>query len=193
MEIWDAVMKDVHELKGYDKRVLGDKVKTFDYDLLIEADYCIDSGKLVTNACKNDMRVLLGKSSTRVTTGYFTKYNLPKEVCDVHVMVDWCSLGHGVACDACISAGTTRKMGMLNVERLFPASIYVTDAEFVWRELGDALPYQSTATYFFKNLLPTGYYAGTVRIGSSRRDSGEYLYNRMCSTHYVPIPPSVEQ
>lgn len=191
MEIWDAVMKDVHELKGYDKRVLGDKVKTFDYDLLIEAEYCIDSGKLVTNACRNDIRLLQSSSNTRVTTGFFTKYDLPKEVCDVHVLVDWCRTGHGVACDACVSAGTTIKVGMLNIERLFPASIYVTDAEFVWRDIGIYEPYQSTATYFFKNLLPAGYYAGTVRIGSDRRNRGEYLYNRMCSVHYVPIPDPV--
>jgi len=191
MEIWDAVMKDVHELKGYDKRVIGDKVKTFDYDLLIEAQYCIDSGKLVTTACKSDLRTLQSSSNSRITTGYFTKDNLPTEVCDVHVLVDWCEAGHGVACDACIAAGTTKKVGMLNIVREFPASIYVTDAEFVWRDLGDVAPYQSTATYFFKNLLPVGYYAGTVRIGSSRREQGEYLYNRMCSVHYVPveIPP----
>jgi len=193
MEMWDAIMRDVHELKGYDKRVIGDKVKTFDDDLLIEADYCIDSGKLVTNACKNDMRVMLGKSSTRVTTGYFTKYNLPTEACDVHVLVDWCEAGHGVACETCISSGTTKKMGMLNIERIFPASIYVTDAEFVWRDIGDTAPYQSTATYFFKNILPRGFYAGTVRVGSSRREQGEYLYNRMCALHYVPEEAIPEQ
>ena len=106
-------------------------------------------------------------------------------------MVDWCDEGHGVACDECVAAGTTLKVGMLNIERVFPASIYVTDAEFVWRDLGNTEPYQSTATYFFKNLLPIGYYAGTVRIGSSRRNAGEYLYNRMCAVHYVPVevPP----
>lgn len=187
MEIWDTIMRDVHELKGYDKRVLGDAVRTFEDDLLIEAEYCVDSGKLLTNACHNDLRKLFNSSTNRVTTGYFTKYNLPTEVCDVHVMVDWCEEGHGVACDACIAAGTTKRVGMLNIVREFPSSIYVTDAEFVWRDLGDVAPYQATSTYFFKNLLPVGYYAGTVSIGSSRRNSGEYLYNRMCAVHYVPV------
>jgi hypothetical protein len=108
----------------------------------------------------------------------------------VHVIVDWCEEGHGVACDECIKAGTTKKVGMLNVDRKFPNSIYITDAEYTWRDIGDLPIYKgSTDTYFYKNVLPDGYYAGTVHVDSARRNQGIFLHNRICGIHYVPPAP----
>ncbi len=81
INVWDAIMEEIHKTKFTSK---GIKLKTFDSDLLISAQFCKDSGKIVTDVCRADPR------GGRVATGYFTKDTLPTEECNVHVAIELC-------------------------------------------------------------------------------------------------------
>ena len=98
-------------------------------DHVIEATYCMDSGKLMTEACRADPR---GNRSER---GYFAKGTQPLEYCDVHRLVAYDSVHGGVASPDC-PAENLKYVGLINVSRSFPVQIYVTDAQYTWRDIG---------------------------------------------------------
>ena len=107
IQLWDAVMADIHTTKITSK---GEKLKGFESDMLIKATFCKDSGKLITDLCKQDTR------GSRSNTGYFTKDTLPTEECDVHVEVKWCATCNAPAHAHCPEAEVITKI-MLNVDR----------------------------------------------------------------------------
>ncbi len=64
---------------------------------------CLHSGKIATEACTRDVRLIAPLNpSDFITTSQAMVYpeDMPKETCDKHVMVDYCS-GGGVATDRC--------------------------------------------------------------------------------------------
>ncbi|MBP1737382.1 MAG: Multimodular transpeptidase-transglycosylase [Oscillospiraceae bacterium] len=71
--LWKLVMQKVHE---------GLEYKDFDEPSdLVTVSYCLDSGKLATEACSEDPR------GSRVVTGTFVKGDQPTEYCTVHSSV----------------------------------------------------------------------------------------------------------
>lgn len=60
---------------------------------------CLDSGKLATDACRIDVRKE-ASNSNRVSTALVYTNQVPKEVCNEHVVVSYCS-GGGVATEYC--------------------------------------------------------------------------------------------
>jgi len=173
--VWATVMYDIHQKFIQEAAEGKTALKTFDDSQLIKATFCADSGKLITDACNCDPR------GSRAETAYFTKDTLPSEACDIHVMVRYCTEGHGVACSACPEESCTY-VGLIHVERSFPRDIYVTDAEFTWRELPeDVTPYISNRyPFYFRLYVPSSTYSG--RTSSPVGGTG-YQYNRACPLH----------
>lgn len=169
-QMWNRVMVELH--KPILERVSRgeETLKTFDKDLLIEATYCMDSGKLVTEACEADPR---GK---RYETGYFTKETLPTEECDCHVLVKYCK-GHGIAGPNCPDS-SCEMVGLLEHTRTFPVNIYVTDGQYTYTDLGSTPPYTGNGNYpFYWNLY------STVDKYSGKTYSTSGQYNRYCTYH----------
>jgi penicillin-binding protein 1A len=97
---WSLVMDRLHEGlegKGF-----------FSEDAAVSVQYCLDSGLLPTEACRNDPR------GSRITTGTFLPEDAPTRRCDVHVEVDICDESEQRASAACLH---THKAALLDVER----------------------------------------------------------------------------
>lgn len=166
MEIWDDIMTKLHS-----KSVFSEDAKDFDLaDIIVEAEYCRDSGKIATDACKSDPR------GDRREKGYFVKGSEPVDTCDRHVLVAYDEAEGGVADGEC-PYHDVKYVGMLLVERSFPMQIYVTDAQYVWRDIGNAvIPETSPSLPFFNTLLGENEYSGI--------SYGDVQYNRYCRAHF---------
>lgn len=171
--IWADVMYDIHQKFINDAKAGISELRTFDDGMLIEATFCEDSGKLITDACNCDPR------GSRAEKAYFTKDTLPSQPCNVHVMVRYCKDGHGIASHACPDSSCTY-VGLMNVERSFPRDVYVTDAEYTWRKLpSNVSPYISNKFCFYYNMYTDAYPGRT----SSPSGGTGYQYNRACPLH----------
>lgn len=168
---WDVIMTKMHE------RILqSGEVKKFSVASgVIEANFCLDSGQLCTDACMADLR---GKRESR---GWFTTATVPQEGCRTHVMVDWDSVTQAVACKDC-PAENVRQVGLIRVTtRDFPLEITVSDAEYVYRpwQPADGITDSTTLPFFFAN-VPQGHYVGLTALTNHSAS-----YNRYCIEHYV--------
>ena len=157
--IWNTVMRRIVTEKG-EKREFETP------DTLVQATYCCDSGKLLSDACQKDPR------GNRTQTGWFTASTLPHSFCKCHVLAEICK-SSGICHEYC-PQDQREEVGLIAVERHFPKQVTVMDAEYVWR--GDASkiapnPNQSEA-YFAADLSD---YCGT----SGKKEP----YNRSCTTH----------
>ena len=152
----------------------GEPLKSFDTaNGVVTATYCVDSGKLVTDACRHDPR------GSRIETGYFTMETAPTAACDVHVLVDWDKVTGAVACEDCPPENITQ-IALVRVEdRDFPVEVTVSDAQYVYREweARDGVT-DSTSLPFFHALLGEDRYCGTS--GTTTR-----AINSFCHEHYV--------
>lgn len=86
--LWTAVMEPIHA-------GLSD-IDLYDRDVMYSVTMCLDSGKVATKACEKDVRTIKRTATSRV---YSEDY--PDEVCDKHVLVDYCTTGKGVATEFC--------------------------------------------------------------------------------------------
>lgn len=168
IDVWEDVMREIHKKKGITKS----SAKHFsESDGVIEAEYCVDSGKLATNACLNDPR------GNRTEKGYFAKGTEPSEFCTCHVPVFYDTVSGGVVPDGQCPTENTKTVGLIQAKRSFPIQIYVSDAQYVWVPLpSDILPETSPSLPFFNNLLKEGEFYGISRT--------EVQYNRLCRTHF---------
>ena len=66
---------------------------------MTQIEVCLESGKLATDACKADVRTVASDLS-RIYKVLVYKEDIPKETCDQHVMISYCS-GGGVATEYC--------------------------------------------------------------------------------------------
>ena len=164
VKIWDDVMTELH------KEYIGNN-DTLRFEMsenIVKAEYCMDSGLKLTEACRKDAR------GSRAEEGYFVKGSEPSKYCTCHVLVNYDVEHGGVADPLCEHV---EQVGLIYVERSFPIQIYVTDAEFVWRDIGkEILPNTSKDQPFFANLLSEGEFCGVSR--------SESQYNRYCRRHF---------
>ena len=166
LRVWDTIMTEIHNVLGKTDRVFGWE------ESLYESRYCTVSGKIATAAC------LLDPRGSRVTTGYFTKEDMPQETCDKHVMVSYCTEGKGVAGSAC-STDSIVWVSLVLTERALPLELWVTDAQYCTIALPNGfLPCYSLNTPYYQNYLPSGIYIGKSKV--------DYPFNRFCSRH-IPI------
>lgn len=166
IKFWDEVMSELYaECKNG-----GDNLKFSNTHGIVEAEYCMDSGKLMSEACKKDPR------GDRSEIGYFKKGTEPTTLCNCHVSVAYDFVHGGVASEDC-SSENVEYVGLINVTRVFPIQIYVTDAQYVWRDISkDTLPSTSVELPFFANLLGEGEYSGISKVSEQ--------YNRYCRADF---------
>lgn len=165
IDIWNDVVSRIYESLGIDTSLSFDSTEG-----LIEVEYCCDSGGLATDACRADPR------GNRIEKGYFVKGIEPTWKCNRHVLVAYDTVEGGVA-DAECDSYATEYVGLIALERVFPMQIYVSDAQYVWRDIGRAImPETSPSLPFFNNLLREGEYSGI--------SYGDRQYNRYCRAHF---------
>lgn len=102
--MWRKVMQPIHS--GLSSEPL------YNGNAFHSVAICLDSGKLATNACQNDVRGI-----QRVV--YVNVYNgdEPTETCDKHVMVDYCTSGGGVANHYCMDYGDVASRSLVRMTR----------------------------------------------------------------------------
>ena len=173
-KIWDVVMTRLHQPLIEESQRTGEPLDTFDVASgVVTATYCVDSGKLVTDACRHDLR------GGRIETGYFTMETAPTTACDIHVLVDYDKVTGAVACEDCPEANLT-KVALVHVEnRDFPVQVTVSDAQYVYRDWKpeDGVT-DSTSLPYFAALLGEKRYCGTSAVETR-------AVNSFCHEHYV--------
>lgn len=162
LSVFDEVMQRVIAARGVTQRSFSG------VEDMVAVRYCKDSGKLVGEACRYDPR------GDRTEIGYFKKGTQPTDVCDCHVLVEYCSHG-GVATEHCPEECRS-KVALLRVRRAFPCQIRVLDAPYTFdgayepggRTVAEDEPYYAA-----------GYEPG-VHFGIGL---GVLPYNRACPAH----------
>ncbi len=97
--LFNKVLEPLHD----DKK----NVSLYDKSAMREVSICLDSGKLATEACEKDCRIgIKVDGSTDVITSRVEKVkvykeDMPKDKCDKHVEMDYCTVGQGVATEYC--------------------------------------------------------------------------------------------
>lgn len=86
--LWRKVMQPIHS--GLPNRAL------FNGGAFRSVGICLDSGKLATDACRRDARGIERVVYVNVYPG-----DEPTETCDKHVLMNYCTVGGGVATDYC--------------------------------------------------------------------------------------------
>ncbi len=157
--IWNTVMRRIVTKKG-EKR---------DFDIpatVVQANYCRDSGALLSAACQKDPR------GRRVQSGWFTKGTLPHVFCKCHTLTEVCKSG-GI-CHGNCPAEDREEVGLIQVERHFPKQVRVSDAEYVWRGNASSIPPNPNPkeAYFAADLPDFCGISGT-----------DEQYNRSCTVH----------
>lgn len=106
---------------------------------LVGVTVCLDSGKLATDACKNDIRT--EGSFTRVASAGVYPEDIPQEYCDKHVTVEYCS-GGGVATQYCTNFAAVDP----NVKLSQKGLVKMTQQDLA--EILQAKPYNLGSQYF---------------------------------------------
>lgn len=165
-KIWDEITALLHQ-----RYKNANNVEKFIFsDNIIEAKYCADSGKLLTKACTADLR------GNRAEIGYFVKGTEPKEYCSIHVLVDYDAVTESIAANECPEENII-SVGLINVKRSFPTQVYISDAEYVWRNIGSKVqPETASSLPFYANLIPREKYSGI--------SMGEKQKNCYCREHF---------
>ena len=115
------------------------KVNLVDTRNMVSVTVCLDSGKLATSACTNDVRI--GGDFGRTDSAMVYKEDAPKATCDRHVSVDFCTEGGGVATEFCkkfAAAGKATivpkslvKLTQKEVDAIAKAGGYGLDSEYL--------------------------------------------------------------
>ena len=165
LEIWDAVMNELHTAKMTDDT----KNNGFNIDGIEYLPYCTDSGKLFSDVCRFDPR------GSRLAYGYFTRENKPTSECDRHVLCAYDSICKGIATSTCPEEDVISVALLYIPWRSFPTEVTIADAEYTLR--GSLIPDTSDLTdlpYYYP-MLQDGVYAGI----SDRKKH----FNRLCPEH----------
>ena len=156
---WNAVMRNIVSKRG--------EKREFEIpETVVKANYCRDSGDLVSLACQKDPR------GNRVESGWFTAKTLPHSLCQCHVLCEVCKSG-GVCHEYCPDEERI-EVGLIRVERHFPKQVTVGDAEYVYR--GDP----STIS---QNPNPNEAYFSADLFDYCGISATKEQYNRSCTAH----------
>lgn len=85
--LWKKVMEPLH--KGLEN------IRMYDTREMVTVTVCLDTGKLATDACKNDIR------GSRTQSAMVYPEDIPAGSCDKHVEMEYCTTGEGVANEYC--------------------------------------------------------------------------------------------
>ena len=138
---------------------------------------CLSSGKLATEACTHDVRQISPLvadefMSTTLTAVY--PEDMPKEVCDKHVMVEYCS-GGGVATQACKDSGATiAKRGLVKLTQSEIDDIVRASGHGLWRDYR-----RNDYVYYINSDGSDGWFRG-IRNDLSQGERAPY---QLCPKH----------
>ncbi len=173
---FDGVMNAVHDHILAKAAEQGEEVKKFERSAgIVQATYCADSGKLVTDACRLDPR------GNRMETGWFTTDTLPTEECDCHVKILYDDRNKAIANPYC-PPEDCKEVALVDVRRSFPCKIKVIDAQYVFWDIAalGILPGGTHMDPYFINAIPEKTYVGYTSSSSPP-------FNHVCQRHtYVP-------
>ncbi|MDR1693111.1 MAG: transglycosylase domain-containing protein [Oscillospiraceae bacterium] len=139
IHMWRQVMEQAHE--GLERK------EFYVPDGLVEYTYCIDSGLPVSDACRLDPR------GGRVAVGLLDRDDVPKTRCNVHTVIDICTISNHVAGPNC---QLRTQKALLNINRHAPINtLFLPDEQFTLpRDLrGDVIP---------EGMYPVSAYSDTV-------------------------------
>ena len=139
---------------------------------LVRVNYCMDSGLLPSDACLCDPR------GSRIKTGYFVEGTEPSSLCETHILVEYDVVCGGVA-TVFTPEGHIERVGMLLVERELPIQIIISDAQYVYRELGDDILPSFKANEPFFAPLEDGEKKKYFGISISKSQ-----FNRLSTAHF---------
>ncbi len=165
LSVWDEIMIRLHEaLLSFDEQ------KAFKTEGLVYSPYCMDSGEIYSENCLYDPR------GTRMEFGWFKKDNAPKGDCSVHVLVSYDQITKGISLGKCPGEDVTKVSLIKAEDRSFPLEVYITDAEFVYKNIKEpgGILKDDDMPYFYHS-LPEGEYSG---ISNKKRQ-----FNRACPNH----------
>ncbi len=181
--LWNSVFKEIY--KYYEENDISYQQK-FDIpaSCVTDVEYCTVSGKLATDACRNDLYHLQGGGSC-IAKGMFEASEAPTEYCDKHIMLQWDQSTGGICLDGCgcpqsnlISVGF-RVMTLS--DRALYGSVKVADAQYAYMEVPVGYVYPTDPNVpFFQNALPEN-----ISFGYSVT---ERPANRICTEHLVQGP-----
>ena len=129
-QLWKKFMVPIHQGKS--------NISLYNRSDMTQITVCLDSGKLATDACRADVR---SNALARTYSVRVYPEDIPKDKCDQHVELDYCS-GGGVATDYCQHFAEVdetvkiSKVGLLRVtqeqiDEILKASKYGLDSNFV--------------------------------------------------------------
>lgn len=153
LKIWDEVMTKIHGNIDF-----SNGKEHFSEAGLVKRAYCRDSGKIFSDSCIYDVR------GSREEYGYFTLDNMPSGLCDRHVLCVYDAVGKGVSRGNCPKSDTVIVSLLKIPDRRFPKEIYITDAEYVYRDVEAKYEWcsEDDKPYFYYS-LPNGDYAGLTK------------------------------
>ncbi len=164
LTVWDEIMCDIH------RNIPEGERQCFSTEGLLYLPYCRDSGERYSHNCIYDPR------GSRRDFGYFTADNQPIGDCTRHIICMYDSITKGIADQDCPKANLV-PVSLISVDsRAFPKEIFVTDAEFVYRNTSGYAqrPLSSDLPYFWFE-IPEGEYVG---ISKSKKQ-----FNSGCMGH----------
>ncbi len=136
--VWQDVMELLHEdLPSAEFEARSD---------LVTCSYCMDSGGIPTESCKNDPR------GSRIATGEFFETDAPTTVCTTHVDVKLCPDTGKICTDYC-NRSDARVVTRLNLYRYF-AIPNVEVADEGWCVHYDDAISDRVRTYYFPAISP---------------------------------------
>ena len=166
IETWDKIMTKLHK-----RYIDSNSAKEFDTsENVVAVEYCKDSGHISCDVCEKDPR------GDRKEIGYFVKGTEPKQKCKTHTLVRYDEKEQCIASNGCENADIIT-VALIKVNRSFPTQIYITDAQYVWRDIGKkTLPETADGLPFFNNLLASNEYSGISNV--------EKQFNSYCRKHF---------
>ena len=178
LKIWDEVMTELHE----EYINSSDEPDTFPLAKGIQiCKYCADSGGLCSEACHNDPR------GNRERVGYYKSGTAPVSECDRHISVLYDTLFGGVA-NELTPDENIGEVSLIRVpDRAFPTEIYITDAQYVYRERGDFSLYDGEDKPFFYNAIPDGVFIGISKTEDGRQFNRASPYGKEDDENSLPI------
>lgn len=163
-QMWDEVMTEIHRIKAFKQ----DTLKSFSTDGLVYLPYCKDSGRNLSEVCDLDPR------GSRLEYGFFTSDNKPDGICNTHVLVRYDTSTMSIAHAGCPEEDVV-DIALLDIKRRFKAQVFITDSEFVYRDISGFEIGDSYDIPYFYYAMEDGEYVG---IGKNKKqfNSGCYIH-----------------
>lgn len=185
LRAWDKVMNRIHDEVVIANLATGEGLVDFEDDLLVEAEFCCDSGCVPNIYCE-----VFDARGSRVETGWFKKGDEPKEDCKIHTLVEFCPVSNAVAGPYCPSEGR-RQYALVdtNDRDWYVQNIIIKDSEYTYRTMTDFVPSTSAELPYFAGIIPADMFAGKTKEDNET----PYPFNRGCVIHAHPEPEEDEE